>query len=74
MTHIHPGDLITISPNEPIYPAAYSSPAAPPSGPHYTPALVIGVSNYYINIILPSGATAWIHNGSCRLARKADRT
>ena len=69
-----PGDLITIPPNEPIYPSAYSSPAARGSGPTYLVALVISVSNYYLNIILPSGRTAWIHNGSCQLARKADRT
>lgn len=74
MTDINTGDLITISPNSPIYSVAYSIPAAPPSGPQHTPALVIGRSNYYLNVILPSGRTAWIHNGSCQLARKADRT
>ena len=74
MTDIHPGDLITIPPNTPIYRAAYSAPAAPSSGPEHTSALVIGVSDYYLNIVLPSGSSAWIHNPSCRLARKADRT
>ena len=74
MLTLHPGDLITIPPHEPIYPSAYSSPAAHTSGPTAIVALVVDVNNYYINIILPSGRAAWIHNRSCQLARKADRT
>jgi hypothetical protein len=74
MIKIERGDLIALAPHTPLYPSAYSSPAAPTSGRDYTSALVIAAHDFYLNIILPSGTTAWIHNGSCRLARKADRT
>ena len=75
MIKIERGDLIALAPHTPLYPSAYSAPVgAPTSGWDYTSALVIAAHDFYLNIILPSGTTAWIHNGSCRLARKADRT
>lgn len=73
MTEVGLGDLVTIPPHASLYPAAYSSPAALTTDQHLT-ALVVSIHGFYLNIILPSGKTAWIHKGSCRLARKADRT
>ena len=74
MPDIATGDLIAISPHSALYPSSYSTLAAPSSGPDFTTALVIGSHDFYLNVILPSGKSAWIHRGSCRLARKADRT
>lgn len=74
MTTTQPGDLIYIMPFTSIYPAAYSSPAAPHAGPDHVTALVVETSDHYLKVILPGGKTAWVHDGSCRPARKADRT
>lgn len=73
MHDIAAGDLVTVPPHASLYPAAYSSPAALTTEDHLT-ALVVSIHGFYLNIILPSGKSAWIHKGSCRLARKADRT
>jgi hypothetical protein len=71
---IDPGDLVTIEPNTPIYPSAYSSAGAPSSGPTLITTIVTATYDFYLAVILPPGRTVWVHGGSCRLARKADRT
>ena len=69
-----PGDLVYIMPYTSVYPAAYTSVGAASVGPDHVTALVIESSDHYFRVILPGGKVAWVHGGSCRPARKADRT
>lgn len=74
MPHILPGDLVIVSPNSPLYPVAFSSPAAHHTPIEYIMGLVVGEDSYYCRILFPDGSTPWLHHSSCRPARKADRT
>ena len=69
-----PGDLVYIMPYTSIYPAAYSSAGAASVGPDHVAALIVESSDHYHRVILSGGKVAWVHSGSCRPARKADRT
>lgn len=74
MDPIARGDLVFIVPHSSLYPAAYTSPGARTSGDRHIPGLVVEAEQFYVRVLFGSGATAWIHNCSCRPARKADRT